>query len=310
MDRATEMMLFARVVEEGSFSAAARTMDLTPSAVSKQIAKLEQRLGARLLNRTTRRLHLTEAGQHFYEYCARIGADIEAAEAEVSAYQQQVRGTLRLTGTIAFTRYHIVPLLGGFLAQHPQLNIQLQLTDRPVDLIGEGWDVGIRLSEQVKDPSLVARRLAVNSRIICAAPSYLARHGVPKTPKDLLDHNCLTVYTVSRFNDWEFDNAEGSEVLHVRGNLEMNTADALLEAMLSGAGLARVSAWLATPYLRDGRLVQVLPDYAHERSAFYVMYPSRQHLSSKVRTFVDHVVDAFSPTPPWEREEARPVESG
>ncbi|MCP3869742.1 MAG: LysR family transcriptional regulator [Gammaproteobacteria bacterium] len=301
MDRAKEMMLFVRVVEEGSFSAASRSLDLTPSAVSKQISRLETRLSVRLFNRTTRRLHLTEAGQRFYDHCARISADIERAEAEISDYQQQVRGTLRISGTTLFTRTHVVPYLNAFQKQHPGLKIHLQLTDYPVDIIGEGWDVAIQFSEQFDDPSLVARRLATNTRIVCASPAYLRERGTPAVPQDLMHHNCLSVYTVSRFNNWEFSDGDTREVLQVVGNLEINTADAMLEALLSGAGIARVSIWLGVPYLKTGELVQILPKYSHQDSAFYLVYPTRQHLSRKVRVFVDYLVDLYTPDPPWSR---------
>ena len=299
MDRAREMMLFAKVVEEGSFSAASRALDLTPSAVSKQISRLESRLGARLINRTTRRLHLTEAGQHFYDHCARINAEIERAELEICDYQEQVRGRLRISGTTAFTRQHIVPYLTPFLKQYPGLNIHLQLTDSPVDIIRDNWDIAIQLSEQVDDPSLVARRLAENTRIICASVGYLREHGTPGTPHDLTNHNCLSVYTVSRFNTWEFADSDGEEVLQVSGNLEINTVDALLEALLSGAGIARIATWLVASYLETGELVQILPRYTHQQSSFYLLYPTRQHMSRKVRVFVDYLLDLYTPDPPW-----------
>ena len=295
------MMLFAKVVEEGSFSAAARALDLTPSAVSKQISRLESRLGARLINRTTRRLHLTEAGQQFYDHCARINVEIERAESDISDYQEQVRGKLRISGTTAFTRKHIVPYLAPFLRQHPGLSIHLQLTDEPIDIIGEGWDIAIQLSEQVEDPSLVARRLAENTRIICASPEYLREYGTPRTPRDLMKHNCLSVYTVSRFNEWEFTDSDGKEVLQVNGNIEINTVDALLEALLSGAGIARVATWLAASYLDSGKLVQILPRYTHKQSSFYLVYPTRQHVSRKVRVFFDYLLKLYIPDPPWQR---------
>ena len=301
MDRAREMMLFAKVVEEGSFSAASRALDLAPSAVSKQISRLESRLGARLINRTTRRLHLTEAGQQFYDNCARINAEIERAESEISDYQEQVRGKLRISGTTAFTRQHIVPYLTPFLKQYPGLNIHLQLTDSPIDIIGDNWDIAIQLSEQVDDPSLIARRLAMNTRIICASREYLRAYGTPGMPHDLIDHNCLSVYTVSRFNEWEFTDSEGKEVLQVSGNLEINTVAALLEALLSGAEIARIATWLAASYLATGELVQILPKYTHQQSSFYLVYPTRQHLSRKVRVFVDYLLDLYTPDPPWRR---------
>ncbi len=306
MDRASEMLIFVRCVEEGSFSAAARALDMTPSAISKQIRRLEDRLGARLFNRTTRRISLTEVGRDFYDRCSRIMADIEAAEEAVSSLQDRVRGTLRVTATAAFARGEILPRINHFLEKYPELNLELELTDRAVDLVEEGVDVAVMLQEQVDDPSLVSRKLAVNRRIIVASPEYIARHGEPDTPEDLLKHNCLTMYNLARFNDWEFDvGSNGRQVIHVSGNFRANTAGALFEAALAGVGLARLSTWLVAPKIREGRLVHVLPDYTHEVSAYYVLFPQGRHLSRKVRAFVDFLVDEFTPVPPWEQEDAR-----
>lgn len=303
MDKAAEMMIFARAVEEGSFSAAARDLDLTPSAVSKQIRRLEDRLGARLFNRTTRRISLTEAGQAYYERCARIIQEIEEAEDAITALNENPRGRLRVAATVSFGRMEILPRINQYLERYPDINMEFELTDHHVDLVEEGIDVAIQWREQMEDPSLIARKLCVNRRIICAAPSYLERHGVPRTPEELLEHNCLTLSEMELFNDWEFEDAErGRRVLHVSGNFRANNVDALYQAALSGAGLARMSSWLVVPDIRAGRLVPVLPEYPHESSAFYVLYPHRRHLSRKVRTFVDFLVEVFTPVPPWERE--------
>ena len=306
MDRASEMLIFVRCVEEGSFSAAARALDMTPSAISKQIRRLEDRLGARLFNRTTRRISLTEVGRDFYDRCSRIMAEIEEAEEAVSTLQDQVRGTLRVTATAAFARGEVLPRINHFLSRYPELKLEMQLADRAVDLVEEGFDVAIMLQEQVDDPSLVSRKLAVNRRIIVASPEYLAHFGEPRTPEDLLRHNCLTLYNVSRFNDWEFDlGEEGRRVIHVSGNFRANTAGALFEAALAGVGMARLSTWLVAPRIRDGTLVHVLPDFTHEASAYYVLFPQGRHLSRKVRAFVDFLVEEFTPVPPWERGETR-----
>lgn len=304
MDRASEMLIFVQCVEEGSFSAAARAMDMTPSAISKQIRRLEDRLGARLFNRTTRRISLTEIGREFYERCARIMADIESAEESVSSLQDRVTGTLRVSATSAFARGEVLPRLLPFMERYPELKMELELTDRAVDLVEEGLDCAIRLQEQVDDPSLVARRLAVNRRIIVASPAYLEKHGAPKAPDDLRNHNCLVLYNVSRFNDWEFEMPDGShQVVHVSGNFQANTAGALFGASLAGMGLARLSTWLVAPRIRDGQLVQVLPEFAQEASAYYVLFPQGRHLSRKVRAFVDFLVEEFTPVPPWEQDD-------
>jgi DNA-binding transcriptional LysR family regulator len=304
MDRLAEMQIFVATVEQSGFSSAARALDMTPSAVSKQIRRLEDRLGVQLFNRTTRRISLTEAGRRYYQHCDRILAEVAAAEEEVSALQQGVRGQLRISVTAAFARVVVVPRLRALLERYPELGLEIELTDRPVDLLAEGLDAAIRLSEQVEDPSLVARRLALNERIICASPEYLDRHGVPHSPEQLRHHNCLTLYSVSRFNDWEFRDASGSRVVHVDGNFHANTADALYQATLAGIGLARLSTWLVADDIRAGRLCKVLPDYTHASSAYYVLYPQGRHQSPKLRAFIDFLVELFTPVPPWERESA------
>lgn len=300
MDIATQMMIFTRTVQEGGFSAAARALDLTPSAVSKQISRLEDQLSIRLLNRTTRHISLTEEGRAFYERCVRITEEIEEAKEWVTSLQGHVRGTLRIASTVAFAKHLVLPLIPEFLRKYPELRIILEVTDRSVDLVEEGIDVAIRLTEQLTDPSLVARRLAINRRVVCAAPSYLKAYGTPQIPEDLLKHNCLNLYTVSSFNDWEFEGQEGNRVLHVSGNFETNSTDAVYHGALSGLGIARLSTYLVGQDLKEGRLVKLLPEYMHEKASILAVYPHRRHLSLKVRAFIDFLVEKFTPVPPWE----------
>jgi len=300
MDRSTQMEVFVRVAEEGGFSAAARSLKLTPSAVSKLIGRLEDRLGVRLFHRTTRSLSLTEEGRAFKDRCVEILNEIEQAEAAVSALHDHVTGTLRITATVAFTRVHVLPLLPEFMSMYPDLRVELELSDRPVDLIHDGFDVGLRLQEHMEDESLVARRLAVNRRVICASPEYIERHGTPMTPDDLLEHNCLVHSSLSAFNDWEFESKSGVRVLRPKGNFEANSAYALYEAVLAGIGVARLATFVIQRDLKSGRLVPLLTEYEHEKSSILVVYPHRRHLSSKVRAFVDFLVDRFTPVPPWE----------
>lgn len=302
MEQLTEMQVFIRAVEEQGFSAAARALDLTPSAVSKLIRRLEDRLGVRLFNRTTRRISLTDAGRRYYQHCRRILADIAAAEEEVSALGKAVSGRLRVAVMSTFGRVVVVPQLRPFLERHPKLTLELELTDRPPDVVKEGLDLAIQLNEQVEDPSLVARRLAVNERIICASPDYLDRRGVPESPEELRHHNCLTLHSMSRLNDWEFEDASGRRTVRVRGSFHANTADALYQAALAGIGLARLSIWLVADDIRAGRLCRVLPEYTHTDSAYSVFYPQGRYQSPKVRAFVDYLLELFTPAPPWERD--------
>ncbi len=299
MDKTSEMAIFAKVVQTGGFSAAGRELGITPSAISKQIGRLEDRLGARLLQRTTRRLSLTEEGRTFYQRCTRILASIEEAEAEITALHSRPRGLLRVNGSVAFTKHQVVPLMPEFLARYPDMHINIELMDRSVDLVSEGFDLAIRLAEPA-DSSLIVRHLATDRRVIVAAPSYLARHGTPSGPDDLLNHNCLRISTRSRFNDWEFDEKSGKRVLHVQGNFQVNDGDSLHQAVLAGIGIGRLATYLVGPDIREGRLVPLLTDYVHERASIYVVYPHRRHLSPKVRAFVDFLVEKFVPNPPWE----------
>lgn len=300
MEIASQMVLFARTVDHGSFSAAARSLGLSASAVSKQVRQLENRLGVRLLNRSTRRLRLTGEGEQLYERCARIAADIEAAEVLITSMGDAVQGTIHVVATVAFAKACLLRLFPEFLRRHPDLHLVLELTDREVDLVAEGVDVAVRFTEQITDPSLIARKLADNERVICAAPGYLQAQGVPRRPEDLQRHNCLRLSTVASWNDWEFEDAEGRRVLRVSGNFEANSADAVYHAALAGVGIARLSTYLVGEDLRAGRLIRILPEHRFEKAGLFAVYPDRRHLSPKVRAFIDFLVDRLGPVPPWE----------
>lgn len=304
MDISNLMMLFVRIVEQGSFSAAARSLDLSPSAVSRQISGLEDHLGVRLLNRSSRSLTLTEEGDAFHQRCLAIARQIDDAQAMVTHMADRVQGTLRVSATDAFAKAHLLPLFPDFLGRYPDLQLHLDLTDDPVDLAAKGVDVAIRFSEQVEDGSLVARRLARNRRVIVATPAYLARHGVPASPDDLLTHNCLRLYPVSRWNDWEFESNGVTHSVTVKGNFEASSADAVYHAALAGVGIARLSLYVVAEDLRAGRLVHLLPEFSHETADLLAVFPTRRNLSPKVRVFVDYLVEQFGDVPPWEREPA------
>lgn len=302
MEIASQMMLFAHVVEHGSFSASARAFGHTPSSVSKQIGQLEDRLGVRLLNRTTRGIALTEEGKAFYARCAEIARAVAEAESLVVSLGDHPQGTLHVAATVAFAKAHLLPLLPEFLEENDDLKLVLELTDRAIDFAEDEVDVAIRFTEQITDPSVVARKLATNRRVICAAPSYLAAHGTPGRPEDLLAHNCLRLSTVSSWNDWEFPGPNGPGVLHVTGNFEANSADAVYHAVRAGLGIARLSTYLVGEDFRQGRLVRVLPEYVQQDSDILAVYASRRNLSPKVRVFVDFLAERLGPVPPWERD--------
>ncbi len=300
MDKLAEMLIFSEVVRQGSFSAAARRLDLSPSAVSKQIGRLEDRLGARLFNRTTRKLSLTEGGESFYARCQSILEEIDEAESAVAEMGGLPQGTLRVSSTAGFGKLQIVPVVPEFLDRYPNIRVELEITDRAVDIVEESIDVAIRLGE-LSDSSLVARKLGESRRIICASPAYLERNGQPRTPEDLARHNCLTLSNNTPFNEWTFETEEGRRVVQVSGNFETNLSDSLLQAVLAGTGIARLSAFMVGPYIKAGQLVPMLDDCNREMQIVHVVYPHRRHLPPKTRAFVDFLAEKFSPEdPPWQ----------
>lgn len=294
----TDLEIFARVAAAGNMSAAGRDMGLSPAVVSKRISHMEERLGARLFQRTTRQLKLTETGKGFYERIVSILNDIEEAEAFVSQLNAKASGTLRVTAPTGFCRRHIAPYLAGFLQQHPELNLELHLSDSIVDIVGEGIDLAIRIAE-LDDSSLVARRLAPCHRVICATSHYLDRYGVPQSLNDLTGHNCLTVGFQSV---WRLEGPDGQVNMKVSGNLRSNSSDVVHEALVSGLGIGLRSTWDVADDLKAGRLRVVLPDY-HEapRLAVYAVYPCRQFVPAKLRVFVDFLAQLYGPEPYWDR---------
>jgi DNA-binding transcriptional LysR family regulator len=301
MDKLTEMTTFARVVQGGSFSEAARLMNLTPSAVSKLVGRLEDRLGTRLLHRTTRKLALTEEGEAFYQRSLRILAEIDEAEQAVSSVHTVASGTLRVNAG-AFATYQVVPLLPEFLDRYPLIRLHLTVTDRIVDLVEEGEDLGIRLGARFES-TLVSRLLVEDHRVIVAAPAYVQRHGMPLTPADLPRHNCLTRASPhGGLNDWPFNGPEGPYAVRVRGNVEVNSAETLYELALAGLGIVRLAEFRVGADIAAGRLVPLLVEHHRvEPLPIHAVYPHRKHLSPKVRVFVDFLVEKFTPAPPWQR---------
>ena len=301
MDGPSEMAVFVRVVETENFSATARALNLTPSAVSKLIGRLEDRLGARLLNRTTRRVSLTEEGRTYYQHCTPILAAIDEAEQAITEFLGDPRGLLKVNASTAFAQYHIEPLIPGFLARYPDLRIQLTLSESIVNLVEEEIDVALRIG-QLPDSSLIARKLGSARRMVVGAPAYLEKFGSPETPDDLKDHNCIIISTATTFNQWEFKGPDGSRRIEVSGNFETNNAITLLRSAIDGMGLIRVGNFTVAESIRDGLLVPVLSDFdASTEANIYAVYPHNRHLSRKVRAFVDMLVEAFSPVAPWER---------
>lgn len=300
MDNVKAMRLFLTVVQTGSLSGAGRQSGLSPASVSRQITALEDDLGVRLLNRTSRRLSLTEAGQVYLEHAERLLQDIDELRDAVSQMAVKPRGTLRIQSRISLGTQHVAPLIPTFLALYPDLKIDLWLTDNDLDLTEHGIDLAIRTGN-LSDSTLIGRRLASSPRVICASPEYWAERGKPATPEALMDHNCLTY----RFEFgtaaalWQFRIDTGQSInIQVAGNFQTNNGEALRVATLSGLGVAMLPAWSVKDHLKAGSLERVLSDYETTVSdldfGIYAVYLSRRNLSAKTRLFVDHLVTEFS----------------
>jgi len=300
MEDLQRMAIFARVVEEKSFSAAARRLGLAKSLVSKQVTQLERSVGARLLNRTTRALSLTEAGSVFYEHCSRIVEELEEAKLAVGRLHSEPRGLLRLTVPVAFGRLHIAPALSDFLERYPEMKIDMATTDRFADLAEEGYDVAIRIIDQPA-PTLVARRLAPVNRKLVATPQYFERHGVPESPEDLEQHNCLTYTYFNPQDPWRLRGPDGDISVRATGNLRVNDDDALAAAVVQGLGLALLPTFLIGGELQSGRLQAALSQYIPLERYIYAVYLANRHVSAKVRAFIDFLLDRFGLEPYWDK---------
>lgn len=300
MDNITDIAVFVQVVESGSFTTAAERLGLSRSVVSKYITRLEDRLGARLMNRTTRRLSLTEAGQTFFTRSQRGLQEIEAAQAEVSHLQEIPRGKLRINAPMSFGILHIAPGLPEFAAQYPELSVDMNLDDRQVDLIEEGFDLAIRIAE-LPDSSLVARRLGPCRHVVCASPAYVKQHGTPQTPDDLRKHNAITFRYQDSPNEWRFLTPGGRYAsVPVTGSIQMNNSLAIREAVLNGAGITLTPSFIVGEDIKTGRLTQLLPDHRAQEISIYAIYPERRHLLPKVQAFIDFMKQRITDSPYWD----------
>lgn len=301
MENLADIEVFVRVVERGSFTLAAEDLNLSRAVVSKYLTRLEARLGARLLHRTTRRLSLTEAGATLFE--ASRGAIERIAEAEeaVAAFQAAPRGRLRVSAPMSFGILHLGPALADFARAHPSIVLDVRLDDRFVDLVAEGFDVAVRIG-QLTDSSLVARRIAVTHGVVCASPAYLREHGEPRVPEDLANHNCLLYSYLSSRNVWRFTAKDGTETaVAVTGNTHVNNGIVLAEAAIAGRGVLALPNFYVAPMLRDGRLKRLLPDHTLPEFGIHAVYPQTTHVPPKVRAFIEFLARRFGRKPDWER---------
>jgi DNA-binding transcriptional LysR family regulator len=299
MDRFHALHTFAKVVELGSFARAADRLDLSTSAISRQVAELEAQLGVRLLNRTTRRLSLTEAGQAYYERCVQLLADLAEADSAVRATAVEPKGRLRVTCGVTFGERYLAPAAAEFGALHPDMVFDLDLSDRVVDLVEEGFDLAIRIGSGGSQ-ALVSRRLGTTRMVCCAAPSYLSRRGTPQAPEELTAHECLAYTYVAVPDSWTFEDRDGGRMtVRTKTRHRANNGRMLAALAAEGLGIAYEPDFIVAPEIRSGRLVQLLPDYSTPASPIAAVYPSRRHLSAKVRSFVDFLVARFAGAPDW-----------
>ncbi len=299
MDKLATIQAFAQVVESGSFAKAAERLGLSTSATSRQVAELEAHLQTRLLNRTTRRVSLTEGGRAYYERVVQLLADLDEAEQEAARAAVVPRGVIKLTTAVNFGVRHVAPAIAAFMARHGEVRFDVSLSDRIIDLVEEGFDLAIRIGT-AGPHNVVARKLGETAVVPCASPAYLAARGTPQVPEDLARHNCFTYEYAAPRNLWTFRDAQGRErQVGVSGNLHANNGDLLAEAAARGAGIVLEPAFVVGPEVRAGRLVPLLQDFAPPPLPIYAVYPSRKHLSAKVRLFVDFLVGHFAGAQDW-----------
>lgn len=299
-DSLYEMSVFEKVVAAGSLSAAARDLGVSTAVVSRRLAALEARLGVRLVNRTTRRLALTDEGASYHEACARILADIEDADSAAAAQRVEPQGLLKVALPASFGHKHIAPLVPPFAARYPKIELAFSLSDRTVNMIAEGYDLAIRIGE-LEDSSLAARKLAPNRRVVCASPQYLREHPAPRMPEDLRQHNCLT--TTELQMNWEYKGPDGKRgMVRVAGHYACDNWEVLREWAMAGLGVALKSTWDVRRQLEDGSLVPLLPGYDFGTDvAIYAVYPHRRYLPAKTRVFIDYLAESFGPEPYWDQ---------
>ena len=304
MDRLSAMEMFVKVVTERSFSGAARQLGVSKSVVSKAVAELEDRLGAQLLNRTTRQMSLTEVGQAYYERCTAILDSVDEVEQLVSAQAHTPKGLLRITAPMTFSIQHLGGPISSFLADNPDVSVELSLNDRVSDIVEEGLDLAIRISRKLRDSNLIAVRLCTSRAVCSVSPAYLARNGEPKHPRDLLNHQCLRYSNLGPAQEWTFQDPASKQPIQVgvSGRIIANNGEVLKEAAISGEGIIYGPSFIAAEALNQGKLVSILKDYVAAPFGIYAVYPPNRHMSAKVRRMVDHFKSVWGESPPWERD--------
>ena len=306
MNTPADLAFFSLLARQPSLAAVAQSLGVTPPAVSRRLAALEKRLGVRLLNRTTRRLSLTPEGERYLEEGEQILRDIERLERSLAASRDTPRGLLRINATFGFGRRHLSPLLSDFARLYPEVEVLLQLTDRPLDLAEHAMDIGIRFGAP-PDARILARKIASNRRLLCASPAYVAAHGTPQQPRDLQTHACLVIRENNHtFNNWQLSDGRQQVTVKVSGPLSSNHGEIAVDWALAGHGIVLRSEWDIAADLRAGRLVRVLPDWLGSSADIHAIYPPGLHLSAKVRVFLDFLAERFADYRPLQQDTAAP----
>jgi DNA-binding transcriptional LysR family regulator len=292
MDKFQEMQAFVAVVDAGSFVRAADALDISKTAVSRLVGDLEARLGTRLLHRTTRKLSLTPEGEVFHERCRQVLDDVNEAEAELTARSGEAVGRLRINVPVTFGLLHLAPLWPAFMEMHPRVELDITLADRVVDLVDEGYDLAVRIA-RLQPSSLVSRQLSSTRLVLCASPEYLRRHGTPVHPSELAQHAVIAYTLLSMGDHWEFEGPQGPVGVTVSPQMRTNSGDTCCAAALQHRGLVLQPTFLVGPHLASGALLEVLPQYQSIELGVFAVYPSRKHLTPKVRVLIDFLVGAF-----------------
>jgi DNA-binding transcriptional LysR family regulator len=302
IDVVAGMRVFTAVVEAESFAGAAEKLDLSRGMATRYVAQLEAHLGVRLLNRTTRRLSLTEAGSDYYQRATQVLAMIDEAETSAAQNASVPRGTLRVTSSVIFGARHLGAAISAYLKRHPQMQVDLSLNERVVDLVDEGFDLAIRVAARI-DPGLVARRITPVRAFACASPAYLKKHGTPKSPEELAQHNCLVYPHPVHQGGWHLVRKGEERRVAVSGSLRGNNGDSLVGAAVDGLGVVFEPTFLVYEALREKKLVRILPDWQSEELWVFAVYPNRKFLAPKVRSFIDFLVERFGPEPYWDAKQ-------
>ena len=299
MDVLNAMKTYAAVVTTGSFTRAAERLDISKALASKYVRQLEEHLGVRLLNRTTRRMSVTEVGEAYYKRCKQVLDDIEELESATSDQQAAPRGTLLISAPATFGEFYLARAVARYQEEYPEVSVEMALSDRFVNIVDEGFDLAVRIGT-LQDSSLIARRIAPSRVVVCASPGYLARKGVPHHPRELESHCCVVDTNLRSLDKWMFD--EGGDVfaVKVKGRFRVNNAIAVREALLAGQGIGYVPTYAIGDELKNGKLEIILESFEGSGSGIYAVYPHNRHLASKVRTFVDFLVRRFGTIPEWE----------